>query len=165
MPIGAIIGYGAATAPPGWLLCDGSAVSRTTYAALFAVIGTGFGAGDGVTTFNVPDYRGRSPLGNSPGGLGPDRPSVRNLGDVGGEQFHTLTVAELASHDHGLTQVFNDDTSAAGGIPYTPAAPFRNLLAGASSDISIGVNTDTNGSDTGHNTMHPFQVCGWIIMH
>lgn len=56
-PIGCIQAYGGTTAPDGWLICNGAAVSRTTYAALFAVIGTSFGAGDGTTTFNVPDLR------------------------------------------------------------------------------------------------------------
>ena len=56
-PIGCIQAYGGATAPDGWLICNGAAVSRTTYAALFAVVGTSFGAGDGTTTFNVPDLR------------------------------------------------------------------------------------------------------------
>lgn len=58
MPVGAITAYAAATAPAGWLLCNGQAVSRTTYAALFAVIGTAYGPGDGSTTFNVPNYSG-----------------------------------------------------------------------------------------------------------
>lgn len=57
-PIGAIMPYGGATAPSGWFLCQGQAVSRTTYAELFAVIGTAFGTGDGSTTFNLPDFRG-----------------------------------------------------------------------------------------------------------
>lgn len=57
-PIGAIIQYGAATVPSGWLSCDGSAVSRTTYSGLFAIIGTAYGAGNGSTTFNVPNLSG-----------------------------------------------------------------------------------------------------------
>lgn len=56
-PIGCIQAYGGATAPDGWLICNGASVSRTTYAALFTVIGTSFGAGDGATTFNIPDLR------------------------------------------------------------------------------------------------------------
>lgn len=56
-PIGAILAFGGSSAPAGWMICNGAAVSRTTYAALFAVIGTAFGAGDGSTTFNVPDLR------------------------------------------------------------------------------------------------------------
>ena len=62
-PIGAIQAYGGAEAPRGWLLCDGSAVSRTVYSELFAKIGTAFGPGDGSTTFNVPDLRGTAPAG------------------------------------------------------------------------------------------------------
>lgn len=62
-PIGAILPFGGGTAPSGFLLCNGVAVSRTTYSALFAVIGTSFGAGDGSTTFNVPDLRGKTPFG------------------------------------------------------------------------------------------------------
>ena len=63
IPSGTIVAYGAASAPTGWLLCDDSAVSRTTQARLFAVIGTGYGAGDGSSTFNVPDLRDKVPLG------------------------------------------------------------------------------------------------------
>ncbi len=63
VPTGAILAFSAATAPSGYLLCDGAAVSRTTYAALFALIGASYGAGDGSTTFNVPDLRGRPPVG------------------------------------------------------------------------------------------------------
>ena len=63
VPVGGQIAYAGATAPPGWLLCYGQAVSRTTYAALFAVIGTAYGTGDGTTTFNLPDKRGRASIG------------------------------------------------------------------------------------------------------
>jgi microcystin-dependent protein len=62
-PTGAMHMYGGTAAPAGWLLCDGSAISRTTYADLFAAIGTNYGAGDGSTTFNIPDVRGRVPVG------------------------------------------------------------------------------------------------------
>ena len=58
IPPGVILMYGAPTAPTGWLECDGSAVSRTTYSSLFAIVGTTFGVGDGSTTFNLPDLRG-----------------------------------------------------------------------------------------------------------
>ena len=63
LPAGVIVPYGGASAPAGWLLCDGSAISRTTYAALFAAIGTAFGTGDGSTTFNLPDMREVVPVG------------------------------------------------------------------------------------------------------
>lgn len=63
VPTGAVIPYAASAAPGGWLTCDGAAVSRTTYAKLFGVVGTTYGTGDGSTTFNVPDMQGRMPVG------------------------------------------------------------------------------------------------------
>ena len=69
-PTGGLIMWGTGTAPSGWLLCDGTAVNRTTYAALFAVIGTTFGVGDGSTTFNVPNYTNRMPYGTTVGATG-----------------------------------------------------------------------------------------------
>src|SRR5215467_6824657 len=86
-----------ATAPLGWILCDGAAISRTTYAALFAVIGTTYGVGDGSTTFNLPNCKGRIPVGFDSG-----QTEFNALGKTGGEKTHTLTVAELATHDHTI---------------------------------------------------------------
>jgi microcystin-dependent protein len=63
VPAGVVLPYTASAAPTGYLLCDGTAVSRTTYSTLFAVISTGYGTGDGATTFNLPDLRGRVPVG------------------------------------------------------------------------------------------------------
>lgn len=103
-PIGEVTGFAGSSAPTGWLLCYGQAVSRTTYAALFAVIATTYGAGDGSTTFNVPDLRGRTVAGlDNMGGVSADRlapggalAAVRHtLGGAGGESAHTLTAAEL----------------------------------------------------------------------
>lgn len=67
VPTGGMVPFGASSAPTGWLICDGSAVSRTTYAALYAVIGSTYGAGDGSTTFNLPDRRGRTSIGSGTG--------------------------------------------------------------------------------------------------
>jgi microcystin-dependent protein len=98
-PPGAIMDFAGSAAPTGWLLCDGSAVNRTTYSALFAVIGTAFGAGDGTTTFNLPDARGRATIGAGQGsGL-----TNRALAANGGEENHLLAVAELAAHAHALS--------------------------------------------------------------
>ena len=95
MPPGVILPYGGTAAPNGeWLLCSGQAVSRATYAALYAVVGTAYGAGDGSTTFNVPNMQGRVPVGKDTG-------TFATLGATGGEQTHVLTVAELATHSHG----------------------------------------------------------------
>src|SRR3990172_12282623 len=67
IPSGVMQMFGGAAAPAGWLLCDGAAVSRTTYADLFAAIGTAFGVGDGGTTFNIPHLKGRAPIGGGTG--------------------------------------------------------------------------------------------------
>src|SRR6185312_8280824 len=97
---GFIVMYGATSAPTGWLLCDGSAVSRTTYSALFAIIGTTYGSGDGSTTFNVPDLRQRFPLGKAASGTG------ASLGATGGAIDNTHTSAAhthtMGNHTHTL---------------------------------------------------------------
>lgn len=109
IPSGTVMQTAAASAPAGWLLAQGQAVSRTTYATLFSAIGTTFGAGDGSTTFNVPDGRGRFLAGFDPGNAtGRLNAAVAGsvnggiLGAVGGEQYHYLSAAELAVHSHGV---------------------------------------------------------------
>lgn len=94
-PAGIIMPFAGTVAPEGYLFCDGSAVSRTAYATLFAVIGTTYGAGDGSTTFNVPDLSGRVPLGVS---------STHLLGSTGGSETVTLTESELPAHVHEVPQ-------------------------------------------------------------
>lgn len=97
-----MIAYAAATSPSGWLNCDGSAVSRTTYADLFVVCSTTYGVGNGTTTFNLPDLRGRIPVGlDDMGGTDAGRLSVANtLGGTGGTETHPLTSAEMPIHTH-----------------------------------------------------------------
>jgi microcystin-dependent protein len=102
---GLVIPYAPTAAPPtGWLLCTGQAVSRTTYAALFAAIGTTYGSGDGSTTFNVPDMRGRFPAGADD--MGTTRGAAGRIGTAmgasGGSQKKQLTSAHLPSHGHGI---------------------------------------------------------------
>ncbi len=144
VPAGVIIGHGAASAPSGYLVCDGSAVSRTTYAALFAVIGTVFGAGDGSTTFNLPDLRGRAPIGVGTGsGL-----SARTLGQSLGAETHQLTTAELPAHTHT--------------VKATLAAQPITVTGGAATAVS-GTALGSTGSDTPHNNMQPSLVLNWII--
>lgn len=96
-PAGTIIDYGGDTAPTGYLVCDGGAYSRTTYAYLFSVIGTRWGAGDGSTTFNVPNLVRRTTIGA--GGTALSGPAT-TVGSVGGEERHTLTTSEMPSHGH-----------------------------------------------------------------
>ena len=94
-PIGAITSYAGDTAPTNWLICDGSAISRTTYADLFDAIGTTYGIGDGSTTFNLPNLKGRVITG-----LDSSQTEFDTLGETGGEKTHTLTVNEMPSHTH-----------------------------------------------------------------
>ncbi len=94
-PTGGIIAWPTATAPTGWLLADGAAVSRTTYAALFALIASVYGAGDGSTTFNVPNLKGRVPVGFDSG-----QTEFDALGETGGSKTHTLSTAEMPLHTH-----------------------------------------------------------------
>src|SRR5690606_812425 len=91
-PTGTVLPYAGDAAPAGWLLCDGRAVSRTQYARLFEVIGTKFGAGNGSTTFNLPDFRGRLPMGAADGA---------GVGTREGSAEASLAVANLPSHSHG----------------------------------------------------------------
>lgn len=90
---GEIIAYGGQSAPSGWLMCDGATVSRSEFAGLFAVIGTAYGAGDGVTTFRLPDLRTRVPLGAD---------AERARGTTGGTESNTLGTEHLPSHNHSM---------------------------------------------------------------
>ncbi len=154
LPSGTILPYGGSTIPSGFLECDGSAVSRSTYADLFAAIGTTWGAGDGSTTFNLPDLRGRSPLGAGTGsGL-----TARTLGSTGGEENHTLSTSELPSHNH---QVKGADGSTL--YQYTAGGANARIAGAVDSSNSNLYTTENTGSGTAHNTMHPYAVTRFMI--
>lgn len=94
VPVGVVLPWaGTPPAPTGWFHCNGQAISRTTYSALFGVIGTTFGVGDGSTTFNVPNLQGRLPLGVN---------GSHPLGALEGSETKTLTTANLPSHLHSM---------------------------------------------------------------
>ena len=153
--VGAIKPWTKATAPAGYLLCDGSAVSRSTYAELFAVTGTTYGTGDGSTTFNVPQLQGKMPQGydgntynlSGTGGANTVTVAVTNNQAVANNQAVTvtgsigntsLTSAQLASHAHSFTAGVNVSSEGDGG---------NNNSAGTPS----GGTTSNQGSGTAHN--------------
>ncbi len=142
-PTGSILMRGGSTTPSGYLLCDGSLVSRVTYANLFAVIGTSYGAGDGSTTFALPDHRGRTPVGSGTGaGL-----SARSIGQSVGAETHQLVIAELPSHNHSGSA--------------TVAAAI--LAAGANTGSVSSAQTGSTGGDMPHNNMQPSLTVNFII--
>ncbi len=152
-PIGAMIPYPVQTAPTGWLNCDGSAVSRTTYAALFAAIGTTFGSGNGTTTFNLPSTPGRELIGSGQGaGL-----TNRTIGEIGGEEEHVLTALEMPEHDHDMYAPRTYYGLAGGG--YGVGA---SNYGGAT---TYNLRTGLAGANGAHNNMNPFLVVNFIIKY
>lgn len=141
--------FAGSTAPKGWLICDGSAVSRTTYADLFAVIGTSYGSGDGSTTFNIPNLKGKIPVG-----LNSNDTDFNTLGKTGGEKEHTLTIDEMPSHKHGVGYVGGNANGNHAGMPGTSAEPnsYNNELF-----------INSKGGDQPHNNMQPYVVMNYII--
>jgi len=117
-PTGGLIMWSAAAAPTGWLLCDGAAVNRTTYAALFAVISTTFGVGDGSTTFNLPNYTNRMPYGTT-------------LAATGGSAD-----AVVVSHTHTATSTVTDPGHSHGVLTYQGGAP-DNWISGSFSNSPV----------------------------
>lgn len=141
-PVGAIIDYAGTSAPNLWALCYGQAVSRTTYAAAFAVLGTTFGVGDGSTTFNLPDLRGRVSAGQDDmGGTSANRMTSPldgdSLGAAGGSETHshtqqgTLTTGTVSSG--GISSV----QSGAGAFVAFNHSHSLTLSGSTSSDSSI----------------------------
>lgn len=143
IPIGTETNRYFATAPAGHILCDGSAVSRTTYADLFAVLSTTYGTGDGSTTFNLPNAARRVSVGS--GGSGTST-LANTVGSTGGEETHTLVTGEMPSHTH--VQTF---ANANGGTIDIAAGSNANL----GSTVSSAMSTASAGSGGAHNNMQP----------
>lgn len=148
---GMIYWFAGSTAPAGYLECDGSAVSRTTYADLFTAIGITFGVGDGSTTFNLPDQARNTLVGK--GGTGTSELG-NSIGDTGGEESHALTEDEIPAHTHS----YNVRADNPKGVPVTGAAPFDLYTTQDNK-----VDSQTAGSGTAYNVVQPSLVMMMII--
>lgn len=149
VPTGTVSMFAGTTAPTGYLICDGTAVSRTTYAALFTAISTTYGAGDTTTTFNLPDLRGRAPIGVGTGsGL-----TARTLGGKVGAETHTLVQAEIADHVHGGQVVFGTGSGNTG------------VTVGSIGSSQPTTNTVVGTTGQPHNNMQPSFGINFIIKH
>lgn len=165
LPPGFILEYAGTSAPTGFLICDGSAVSQVTYADLFAVIGIAYG-NPGGGNFNLPDSRGRSHLGKGTGsGL-----SARTLADTGGAETHVLGAAEMATHSHQETDNAHKHGNVGKGIGVGTANRQHNTLFGVASTPSgqtvltnTGITLDNAGGGDAHNNLHPVLTLNFII--
>lgn len=146
LPIGTILPYGGVTAPANWIICDGSAISRTTYAELFEAIGTSFGEGDGSTTFNLPDLRGKVPVG-----LDGEDEDFDTIGETGGEKEHTLTIDEMPKHTHEMPKASGSDV-----YRYVASSGDRCAIGNVWTTLATGGNQ-------AHNIMQPYIVVNYII--
>ena len=150
IPAGVVEMFAGSTAPTGYLLCDGSAVSRTTYSKLFTAIGTTYGSGDGSTTFNVPNVKGKVPVGRDSGDT-----SFDTLGETGGEKTHILTVAEMPAHKHKFG--YTGGNTDASGFPYSAGKAIGHDPSNVYSE------TTSTGGDGSHNNLQPYIVFNYII--
>ena len=161
LPIGSQIPYGSTTPPANWLVCDGSAVSRTTYAELFAVIGTSYGAGDGSTTFNLPNKKGRKSVGYDSNDT-----DFNAIGKKGGEKAHTLTENEMPSHNHNRIRLIegNQFLGRAGGSNSNVAGlTLNNGQYPYDNTTYNNADTSYTGGGQAHNIEDPYETDCWII--
>jgi microcystin-dependent protein len=172
VPTGAVVPFAGSAAPSNWLLCFGQAVSRTAFAALFATLGTVYGAGDGSTTFNLPDLRGRVVAGEDDmGGTSANRLTAQSgglngdtLGATGGAETHTLITAEIPSHNHlgGLGDTVSDAYIYGASATGTPGSATTNVGTGAGAPTFQGLTSSTGGGGA-HNNVQPTLILNYII--
>ena len=152
LPTGILLPYAGTASPDGWMLCNGQEVSREAYANLFAVIGDSYGIGDGNTTFNLPDLRGRMPMGlDNMGGSSANRVTntvADSLGRGAGEEMHQLSFDELPARNSYISHGTGGQGDSGGSFSYVNH-----------------VNTDTIGDDQPHNNMPPYLSINFIIKY
>ena len=143
VPSGVISAYAGSTAPSGYLLCDGTAVSRTTYSGLFGIISTTYGVGDNSTTFNVPNLKGKVAVGRDS-----SQAEFSDLAETSGEKTVTLTTAQIPSHNHS-SFIFGSGSGNSGLGPTTIA--------------NTNTTTGNTGGGEAHNNLQPYLVINYII--
>jgi len=151
-PTGSVAIWAGDAPPSGALLCQGQVVARSSYPLLFATIGTKYGAGDGSTTFALPDLRFRVPVGQHTG-----MPAFDTVGETGGSVDVTLTTAQIPSHSH--QQQFASNAVAPGG---GGAVGGMTSVGGVSLVPAEQFTLDTGGG-AAHNNMPPYVVMNYII--
>jgi microcystin-dependent protein len=178
MPVGVVVPFAGSTSPAGWELCYGQAISRTTYAGLFTTIGTTYGSGDGSTTFNLPDLRGRVVAGEDDmGGTAASRLTAAGsgitgttLGATGGTETHTLTTAQMPSHTHtqdAHSHAVQRSNSAATSVGADASTLYRaqaNTGSGTYFDTQTATATNQNtGGGGAHQNTQPTIILNYII--
>ena len=178
IPVGIVLPFAGANPPSGWLLCNGQSLNITQYTELFAAISNTYG-GDGITSFSVPDLRGRTVAGRdlTLGGVYADRLTAaqfgsdgRSLGQTGGTEGHTLTTSQIPAHTHFA--VNSDSTS---NNPATAVTNANTIvhdndhssqdsyhLSGSATAADIGL-TSSVGGGTAHANVQPTMVLNYII--
>lgn len=148
--IGEIKMWPLVSPPTGWQVCDGSAINRTTYPKLFALIGTTYGVGNGSTTFNVPNMKGRVPVGYDSG-----QTEFDAIGETGGAKTHTLTSAQIPAHVH---------PASSGGFTLGGTSGAYAIQGGATYGFGFDANTAANtGGGGAHNILQPYFTTQYII--
>ena len=159
LPTGTITTYGGSTAPSGWLVCDGSAISRASYSTLFGIIGTSYGSGDGSTTFNLPDLQGRVPAGYAASGGHTD---VSTLGNNDGVALasrrpkHQHTVYD-PTHGHTAARSTGSVNGSDYGLSGTPQNATIPIVAAAT---GVKVNPEGAGSSSA-----PQDAPAWLVVN
>lgn len=155
VPTGGLVMWSTSSAPSGFLLCDGSAVSRTTYATLFAVVGTTFGSGDGATTFNVPNYTNRMPYGTTIGATGGSADAIVV------SHTHTGSTDTAGVHTHNYQGSNYQPNNAAGSIPdWIGSSTMTTQSAGAHSHTLTINSTGSSGTNA---NLPPYLGINFII--
>lgn len=153
-PSGSITMYGGSTAPTWWLLADGSAVNRTTYATLFGILSTTYGVGDGSTTFNLPNFKWRTAVGRDSW-----QAEFDVLGETGGAKTHTLSTWEMPSHTHNTRQA----AGGWGGADYGGISAWSTGVVSHTFGDSGWI--EATGSGGAHNNLQPYLTVNYIIKY